>query len=67
MSRARKKERREIEAARRASLNDKEPPRIMVVESAAWESRSRDVAIEGGTADSVVADEDTTRVSRLQS
>ena len=32
----------------------------MVVESAAWESRSRDVAIAGGTADSAVADEYTT-------
>ena len=49
-----------MEAARRASLADSEAGRIKVVESAAGASSSRDVEIAGGTADSVVADEDTT-------
>ena len=49
-----------MEAARRASLTDEEARQIRVVESAAGASRSRDVEIEGGTADSTVADEDTT-------
>ena len=41
-------------------LADEEARRMGVVESAAGASSSRDVAIVGGTADSVVADEDTT-------
>ena len=49
-----------MEAARRASLGDEEARQIRGVESAAGESSSRDVAIAGDTADSVVADEDTT-------
>ena len=59
-ARARNKERREIEAARRASLVDEEAHRIRAVESAAGASSSRDVAIEGGSEDSFFADEDTT-------
>ena len=59
-ARARKKERHEIEAARRASLADEEARWIRAVESTAGASRSRDVAIMGGTTDSAVADEDTT-------
>ena len=59
-ARARMKERRKMEAAGRASLADEEARRIRVVESDAGTSSSRYVAIEGGTADSVVVDEDTT-------
>ena len=59
-SRARKKERHEIEAARRVSLADEEAYRIRAVELAAWESNSRNVEIARGNADSVVASEDTT-------
>ncbi|TMW98412.1 hypothetical protein EJD97_004098 [Solanum chilense] len=59
-ARARKKERREMEAARRASIADEETRKIRVVESAVGASSSRDVEIAGGTTDSVVADEDTT-------
>ena len=54
------KERREMEAARRASLADEEALRIRVVESVAGAYSSRDVAIAKGTADSAVADEETT-------
>ena len=50
-----------MEAARRASLADDEARRNRDVESAAGASSSRDVAIAGGTPDSVVADEDTTK------
>ena len=49
-----------MEVARRASLADDEVRQIRVVESAAGPFSSKDVAIAGGTADSVVADEDTT-------
>ena len=49
-----------MEAARRSSIADEEALRIRVVESAAGASRSRDVEIAGGTADSDVVDEDTT-------
>ena len=49
-----------MEAARRTSLADEEARRIRVVESVVGASSSRNVAIAGGTADSVVADEDTT-------
>ena len=48
-----------MEVARRASLADDEARRNRDVESAAGASSSRDVAIAGGTPDSVVADEDT--------
>ena len=44
-----------MEAARRASLANEEARRIKAVESAAGASSSRDVAIAGGTADSVVS------------
>ena len=59
-ARARKMERREMEAARRASLADEEARRIRAIESAAGTSSSRNMAIEGGNADSAVGDEDTT-------
>ena len=49
-----------MEAARRASLADEEARRIRAIESAAGTSSSRNMAIEGGNADSVVGDEDTT-------
>ena len=49
-----------MEAAMRASLADEDARRIRVVESVAGTSISRDVPITGGTANSVVADEDTT-------
>ena len=58
-SRARKKERREIEAARRASFVDEEARRIRAVDSTLGASSSRYVETAGGTIDSVVADEDT--------
>ena len=45
----------------RASLPDEEARRIRVVELASGACSSRDVAIAGGTVDSVVADEDTTK------
>ena len=48
-----------MEAARRASLADEEPRWIRAIESVAGESSSRDVAIVGGTTNSVVADENT--------
>ena len=50
-----------MEATRRASLAGEEACRIRVVESASGASSSRDVAIVGGTTDSVFADEDTTK------
>ncbi|TMW96937.1 hypothetical protein EJD97_006518 [Solanum chilense] len=59
-ARARKKEHRDMEVARRSSLADEEARRIRAVESLAGASSSRDVAIAGGTSYSVVADEDTT-------
>ena len=59
-ARARKKERHEMEAVRRALLVDKEARWIRVVESPARAFISRDVAIARRTVDSVVADEDTT-------
>ena len=58
-ARARKKEPREIEAARRASLTNGEAHRIRAIESDAGTFSSTDVAIAGGTGDRVV-DEDTT-------
>ena len=64
-ARARKKERSEMEAARRASLADEEAHRLRVAESAAGVSSSTDVAIAGGTVDSVVADKDTTEGAQI--
>lgn len=51
----------DIEAARRDSLAVEEAHRIRAVESAVRASSSRYVAIEGGTADSAAADEDSTK------
>ena len=59
-AREQKKERRDIEAARRASLADEEARWMRAVELAVGAYRSRNVEIAGETADSVVADEDTT-------
>ena len=58
--RARKKERCDMEVVWRASLADEEARRIKAVESVVGASSSRDVEIARGTANSVVADEDTT-------
>ena len=49
-----------MEATRRPSLADEEAHRIKAIESAVGASRSIDVAIAGGTADSALTDEDTT-------
>ena len=49
-----------MEAARRASLADDEASRMRAVKLAAVASSSRNMEIAGGTADSVVVDEDTT-------
>ncbi|TMX02625.1 hypothetical protein EJD97_020737 [Solanum chilense] len=59
-ARAQKKERREMEAARRALLSDEEARRMRAVELAAGASRSTNVEIAGGTADSTVDNKDTT-------
>ena len=59
-ARERKKEHREIEASRRASLADEEVHWMRDVELAVGASRSRIVEIAGGTADSAVVAEDTT-------
>ena len=59
-ARERKKESREMEAARIASIVYEKARRIRVIESVAEASISRDVETVGGTTDSVVADEDTT-------
>ena len=56
VARARKKERCEMEAGRRASLADEEARRMRVVELAAGASRSRNVEIAEGTADSAFVD-----------
>ena len=58
--RARKKEHRDIEAARRASLAEKEVNRMRASELAAGASSSRTVEIAGGTTDGAVVAEDTT-------
>ena len=57
---ARKQERREMEAARRASLAEEAAHQMRAGELAAGASSSRTVEIEGGTADSTVVAEDTT-------
>ena len=49
-----------MEVARRASLANKEERRKRAVELAVGASSSKNVEIKGGTADSVVTDEDTT-------
>ena len=60
-ARARKKEHREMEVARRASLAEEEEAQQMRAgELAAGASSSRTVEILGGIADSVVVAEDTT-------
>ena len=59
-ARAWKKERREIEAARKASLSEEEAHYMRAGELAAGASSSRTVEIAGGTADSVFFAEDTT-------
>ena len=55
-----KKERREMEAGRRASLADEETRQMRAEELAAGASSSRTVEIVGSIADSVVDAEDTT-------
>ena len=59
-ARARKKERREMEAARRALLAEEAAHQMRAGELAAGAYRSRTVEIVGGTADSAVVAEDTT-------
>ena len=59
-ARARKKEHREMEAARRASLAEEEAHQMRASKLAARASSSRTVEIAGGTADSAVVAEDTT-------
>ena len=59
-ARERKKEHREIDAVRRASIADDEARQISVVKLAAGESSSKDVETAGGTTDTVVADAYTT-------
>ena len=54
------KERREIEATRRASLAEEEAHQMKASELAAGASSSRTVEIEGGNTDSAVVAEDTT-------
>ena len=61
-ARARKKERHEMEAARRASLAEEASHQMRAGELAAGASSSRTVKIVGGTADSAVVAEDTTEV-----
>ena len=56
-----RKERREMEAARRASLAEAEAHQIRASQIAAGASSSRTVEIAGGTTDSAVVAEDTTK------
>ena len=65
-ARAQKKERREMEAARRDSHVDEEARLMRAVELAAGASSSRTVEIEGGTADSVVDVVDTTECVQIK-
>ena len=60
-ARAWKKERREIEAARRASLAEEEAHQMKASELAAGASSSRTMEIAGGTTDGAVVAEDTTK------
>ena len=57
---ARKKERREMDVARRASLAEEKAHQMRASELAAGASSSRTVEIEGGNTDSAVVAEDTT-------
>ena len=59
-ARARKKERREMEAARRASLAEAEAHQIRASQIAAGASSSRTVETAGGTTDGAGVAEDTT-------
>ncbi|TMW83346.1 hypothetical protein EJD97_001989 [Solanum chilense] len=59
-ARARKKEHREIVAARRASIAEEAAHQMRASELAAGASRSRTVEIAGGTTDGAVVAEDTT-------
>ena len=59
-ARVRKKEHRDIEAARRASLAEEEAHQMRASELAAGASSSRTVEIAGGTTDGAVVAEDTT-------
>ena len=59
-ARAWKKERREIESARRASLAEEEAHQMRASELAAGASSSRTVEIVGGTTNGAVVAEDTT-------
>ena len=59
-ARAWKKEHREMEAARRASLAEEEAHQMRASDLAAGASSSRTVEITGGTTDSAVVAEDTT-------
>ena len=59
-ARAQKKESRDIEAARRASLAEEEANRMRAFELVAGASSSRIVEIAGGTTDGAVVAEDTT-------
>ena len=60
-ARARKREHREMEAATRASVAEEEARQIRAEELDVGASSSRTVEIEGGTSDSVVDAEDTTK------
>ena len=59
-ARSQKKERREMEAVRRASLAEEAAHQIRAGELAVGASFSRTVEIAGGTVDSAVVAEDTT-------
>ena len=59
-ARARKKEHREMEATRRASLSEEEANRMRASELAAGASSSCTMEIAGGTTDGAVVAEDTT-------
>ena len=58
--RARKKERREMEAARRASLAEEEAHQFRVSQLVAGESSSLTIETVGGTTDGADVAEDTT-------
>ena len=54
-----------MEAARRAAVANKEERQMRAAELAVGASSSRNVQIAGGTTDSVVANEDTTKVFHI--
>ena len=64
-ARARKNVRREMEAARRASLAEEEADQMRASELAARASISRIVDIAGGTTDGAVVADDTTEGVQL--